>query len=62
MNKSELVDAVQSALGEETSKRQAEQALAAVLDSIVAGVKTDQKVQIVGFGTFAVKTRAARMG
>ncbi|MBT7972014.1 MAG: HU family DNA-binding protein, partial [Verrucomicrobia bacterium] len=34
----------------------------AVLDSIATGVKTDTKVQIIGFGTFEVKNRAARMG
>lgn len=62
MNKAELVEAVQNALGEDATKRSAEEALAAVLDSIVAGVKKDKKVQIIGFGTFEVKKRAARMG
>ena len=37
-------------------------ATAAVLESIATGVKKDQKVQIIGFGTFEVKKRAARMG
>jgi len=62
MNKAELVDAVQSALGGEATKRAAEDALTAVLDSIVKGIKSDGKVQIIGFGTFEVKSRAARMG
>ena len=62
MNKGELIEAVQKALGNEATKRQAEDSVAAVLDSIAAGVKSDTKVQIIGFGTFEVKNRAARMG
>lgn len=62
MNKAELVEAVQNALGDDATKRSAEDALSAVLDSIIAGIKKDQKVQIIGFGTFEVKKRAARMG
>ncbi|MCL4142480.1 UNVERIFIED_CONTAM: hypothetical protein GTU68_000852 [Idotea baltica] len=62
MNKGELIEAVQKKLGSEATKRLAEDALAAVLDSIAEGVKSDQKVQIIGFGTFEVKNRAARMG
>lgn len=62
MNKAELIDSIQSALGKDATKRAAEEALSAVLDSIVAGVKKDNKVQIVGFGTFEVKKRAARAG
>jgi len=62
MNKAELVQSVQSALGEEATKRQAEDALSAVLDSIVQGVKKGEKVQIIGFGTFEIRERAARMG
>ena len=62
MNKGELIEAVQKALGSETTKRQAEESVAAVLESIAKGVKKDKKVQIIGFGTFEVKKRAARMG
>ena len=62
MNKSELVEAVQKSLGNEATKRCAEDALAAVLGSIASGVKKDGKVQLIGFGTFAVKNRAARQG
>lgn len=62
MNKSELVEAVQGVLGKESTKRQAEEALSAVLTSISSGVKKDGKVQLIGFGTFEVKERAARMG
>jgi DNA-binding protein HU-beta len=62
MNKAELIDAIQKNLGKETTKRAAEEALNAVLDSIAKGVKKDKKVQVIGFGTFEVKKRAARMG
>ena len=62
MNKSELVEAVQSALGGDTSKRAAEDAVKAVLDSIAAGVKSSGSVQLIGFGTFKVSSRAAREG
>ena len=62
MNKSELVEAVQQSLGKDATKRAAEDALDAVLGSIAAGVRKDGKVQLIGFGTFAVKSRAARQG
>jgi DNA-binding protein HU-beta len=62
MNKAELIEAVQKALGKDATKRSAEDAVSAVLDSIAKGVKKDKKVQIIGFGTFEVKKRAARMG
>ena len=59
MNKGQLVEAVQKALGKETSKRAAEESVAAVLEAIAKGVKKDGAVQLIGFGTFK---RAARMG
>lgn len=62
MNKAELVEAIQKALGSDATKRAAEEALDAVLSSIAKGVKKESKVQIIGFGTFEVKKRAARMG
>ena len=62
MNKAELIEAVQAALGKEATKRSAEDSVSAVLESIANGVRADQKVQIIGFGTFEVKHRAARMG
>lgn len=62
MNKAELVEAVQNALGKDATKRSAEDAVAAVLGAITSGVQGDGKVQIIGFGTFEVKHRAARMG
>jgi DNA-binding protein HU-beta len=62
MNKAELIDAIQAALGKDATKRAADEALEAVLSSIAKGVKKDKKVQIIGFGTFEVKKRAARTG
>ena len=62
MNKAELIDSIQDALGKDATKRLAEEALDAVLSSISSGVKKDKKVQIIGFGTFEVKDGAARTG
>ena len=62
MNKGELIEAVQSTLGEETSKKGAEAAVKAVLENIASGVKKDGSVQLLGFGTFEVRNRSARTG
>ncbi len=60
MNKGELIEAVAAELGE--SKTAATKAIEAVISSISRGIKKDDAVTIIGFGTFAKKTRAARMG
>lgn len=60
MNKGELIEAVAAELGE--SKAQASRAVEAIIKAISAGVKKDDAVTIVGFGTFQKKTRAARTG
>jgi nucleoid DNA-binding protein len=62
MNKAQLVDVVQRELGREVSKAAAERALDAVLNAIKKGVQSGGEVQLVGFGTFRVSKRAARMG
>lgn len=62
MNKSELIQEVQQQLGEDATKAMAERAVEAVLDSIKNGVKKDTSVQLIGFGTFAIADRAARVG
>ena len=62
MNKAALVEAVQKSLGNGSSKAQAERAVDAVIDSIKAGVRKHKIVQLVGFGTFKVVSRKARMG
>jgi DNA-binding protein HU-beta len=61
MNKAELIEAVQKNLGDDTSKRAAIDAIEAVLNAIVQGVKTSN-VQLIRFGTFKVARRAARTG
>lgn len=62
MNKVELIAAVQKSLGKETSKAEAERAVAAVIDAIKLGVKKTKTVQLIGFGTFKVASRKARQG
>ena len=62
MNKAELVDEVQRALGEDCSKALAERAVNAVLAGIGKGLTDNGAVQIVGFGSFEVKERAERQG
>lgn len=44
------------------SKKDAEIAVNAVFDGIVETLKTDGKIQLIGFGSFEVKERAARTG
>ncbi len=60
MNKGELVEAVAAAT--EMSKAQADKAVNAVFDAIEKGLKKSRKVSLVGFGTFEVRNRKARMG
>lgn len=60
MNKAELVAAV--AAKTELSKKDAERAVDAVVESIQEALGAGDKVALVGFGTFEVKERAARKG
>lgn len=60
MNKTELVAAI--AAKAELSKKDAEQALNAFVETVQEAVKADDKVQLVGFGTFEARERAAREG
>ena len=62
MNKAELVCSVQKNLGKETSKAAAEKAVNAVVESIAATLRKGKNVQLIGFGTFKVVHRKARMG
>ena len=62
MNKTELVNCIQARLGEDATKKCAEAALAAVLGAITDAVRAGEKVQLIGFGSFEMKTRAARTG
>ena len=60
MNKADLVAAV--AAKAELSKKDAEAAVSAVVAAITDALKDGDKVSLVGFGTFDVRTRAARDG
>lgn len=60
MNKSELVASVAEVA--ELTKKDAEKAVNAVFASVQKALVEDDKVQIIGFGTFEVRTRATRKG
>ena len=60
MNKTELVAAI--AEKAELSKKDSEKALKAFVDVVTAELKKEEKIQLVGFGTFEVSKRAAREG
>ena len=60
MNKVELIAAVAEKAG--LTKKDAEKAVAAVVGSIESALAAGEKVQLIGFGTFEVRERAARMG
>ena len=60
MNKTELVVSIAEKAA--ISKKDAEKALSAFLDTVVDELKKGEKVQLVGFGTFEVRERAARTG
>ena len=62
MNKTQLVDSIQAKLGEGATKKCADAALSAVLGAISDAVKGGEKVQLIGFGTFEMKTRPERTG
>ena len=60
MGKMELVEFVAAKAG--LTKKDAENAVNAVLEGVTTGLKKDKKVALVGFGTFTAKKRAAREG
>ena len=60
MNKSELVASVAEVA--ELTKKDAEKAVNDFFASVQKALVEDDKVQIIGFGTFEVRTRAARKG
>ena len=60
MNKSELVAAV--AEKAELTKKDAEKAVAAILDTIVEQVAQGEEIRLVGFGTFERRERKERTG
>ena len=60
MNKNELIDSV--AKKTELSKKDSEAAVNAVLETIAETLEQGEKVVLVGFGTFEVRERKARIG
>lgn len=60
MNKAELINAV--AASADVSKKDTEAVISAMLDTITEALRQGDKVQLVGFGSFEVKKRAARIG
>jgi DNA-binding protein HU-beta len=60
VNKMEMVDAVASRAG--LSKADADRAVNAFIDAVADALARGEKVTVTGFGTFEVRSRAARMG
>ncbi|HGJ5920430.1 HU family DNA-binding protein [Arsenophonus apicola] len=60
MNKTELIN--QIAAKADLTKKDSEKALNAFIEVITESLKSGNSVQLVGFGSFQVKTRAAREG
>jgi len=60
MNKAELINAIADSA--DLSKASAGNALDAAIESITKALKKGDSVTLVGFGTFSVRKRAARMG
>lgn len=60
MNKAELIEAIASS--SKLSKADAQRALDATIESITKSLRKNDKVSLVGFGTFTTAKRAARIG
>ncbi|KUI99756.1 MULTISPECIES: HU family DNA-binding protein [Vibrio] len=60
MNKTQLIDKIAS--DAEISKASAGRALDAFIDAVSGTLESGEQVALVGFGTFSVRTRAARTG
>jgi len=60
MKKAELIDAVATKL--ELTKQDTKKAVDALLETISNTLANEEKIQLIGFGTFEVRERAARTG
>ncbi len=60
MNKTELIAAIAEKSG--ISKKDADKALAAFIETVTEQLKAGDKIQLVGFGTFEVRARGERTG
>lgn len=62
MNRAALIEYVQKGMGKDASRVAADRAVFLVIEGIKAGLRKDKTVQLVGFGTFKVVERKARLG
>lgn len=60
MNKTELISAVAEKSGH--TKKDTEKSINAFIEVVTEAMAKDEKIQLVGFGTFEVRQRAARKG
>lgn len=60
MNKTELINAV--ATQTELTKKDVTKAVDALFETILTSLSNEEKIQLIGFGTFEVRERAARTG
>ena len=60
MNKTDLIAAAAQSTG--LTKKDTERVLNAAIDAITASLRSGEKGQLSGFGTFEVKAREARVG
>ncbi|HKK59917.1 MAG TPA: HU family DNA-binding protein [Salinivirga sp.] len=60
MNKAQLIDAMASKSG--LSKNDSKKALEAFVESVTDSLKSGDRIQLVGFGSFSVAERSARTG
>jgi len=60
MTKAELIGTM--AAGAKISKAAADKALKAFIDGVIGALKKDERVTLIGFGTFSVSKRKARKG
>ncbi len=60
MNKSQLVESIAKHSG--LTQKDSEKALEGFIEGVKEGLKGDQNVQLIGFGTFSVGERSARTG
>ncbi|WGM03593.1 HU family DNA-binding protein [Arsenophonus nasoniae] len=60
MNKTEVINQIAEKAG--LTKKDSEKALNALIETVTEALKAGDEVQLVGFGSFQVKQRAAREG
>jgi nucleoid DNA-binding protein len=61
MNKKDLAKVILEHLGEDATKKQAEELVETVFDTMSKEIKSGEEVKIAGFGAFKIRHRPARM-